>query len=186
VVNVTVYALPPRQNIGLPTFDVTTHGDVYRPLSPMLLGPVPLYSGRWSQTMENAWQFAKLYPAHSSNMDQYWPWAQAGWDDTYAHRYPMGKGARSLCSLWAGDRLDYVAARQRIYIPLYAQAVRFHALAMLAALRIEHAQYGSIVLRDFDAYDHRALGYSWSDVISDPDRKMGHGFVLAMMLEGVL
>jgi hypothetical protein len=48
------------------------------------------------------------------------------------------------------------------------------------------AEAGDIVLQDFDAYDHRALGYSWDDVINDPDRKMGHGFVLAMMIEGVL
>jgi hypothetical protein len=34
--------------------------------------------------------------------------------------------------------------------------------------------------------DHRARGYSWEDVINDPDRKMGRGFVLAMMIEGVL
>jgi hypothetical protein len=182
---VTVYVLPPRQHTDLPVFDVTTHGDVYRPLSPMLLGPVPLYSGMWSVTMENAWQFAKLYPQHR-DMDSYWPWAQAGWGDTYAHRYPMGKDARPLCSLWAGNELGYVDARKRIYIPLYAQAVRFHALALLAALKLEHIRYGNIVLRDFDAYDHRSIGRTWDDVISDPQRKMGHGFVLAMMIEDVL
>lgn len=182
----TVYVLPPGHSTGLVTFDVTTHGNAFRPLSPMLLGPVQLYSYRWSQNMENAWQFAKLYPAHRNAMDQYWPWAQAGWADAYAHRYPMGKGARPLYSLWAGDELDYVTARKRIYIPLYAQAARFHALALVAALRVEHARYGDIVIQDFDAYSHRELGYSWDDVVNDPDRKMGHGFVLAMMIEGVL
>jgi hypothetical protein len=48
------------------------------------------------------------------------------------------------------------------------------------------AQQQDLVLVDFDAYDHRALGYSWADVMNDPERKMGHGFVLAMMIEGVL
>jgi hypothetical protein len=42
------------------------------------------------------------------------------------------------------------------------------------------------VLRDFDAYDHRSLGYTWGDVMNDPHRKMGHGFVLAMMIGNVL
>ena len=43
----TVYVLPPHvaRNSDLPVYDVTTHGSTYRDLSPMLLGPVPLYGG---------------------------------------------------------------------------------------------------------------------------------------------
>lgn len=164
--------------------DVTTHGQQYRPLSPMLLGPVPLYGGMWSRTMENAWQFAKFYALHHETVN-YWPWARAGWDNPRAVRYPMGRGAKPLFSLWAGEELGYIEARKRIYAPLYAQAVRFHQLELFLNLR-ERARLGDIVITDFDAYDHRALGYSWDDVMNDPDRKMGHGFVLAMMLEGVL
>ena len=98
----------------------------------------------------------------------------------------MGKGARPLHSLWAGEQLDYITARLRIYVPLYAQAVRMHALAAYGALKVEHARHGDIGLTDYDAYDHQRIGYSWDDVRKDPGRKMGHGFVLAMMLEGVL
>ena len=187
----TVVVLPPAAaaRSGLPAFDVTTHGGAYRPLSPMLLGPVPLYGGLWSRTMENAWQYAKWYPRHAEG-DDYWPWARAGWDNPRGVRYPLGKGARPLCSLWAGRPLDYVTARQRIYIPLYAQAVRMHQLDLFSALEAECARAAlggrDIALQDFDAYDHRALGYSWADVLNDPERKMGHGFVLAMMIEGVL
>ena len=184
----SVYVLPPgqAQERGLPAYDITTHGEIFRPLSPMLLGPVPLYSEMWSLNMENAWQYAKLYFEHQHNMAAYWAWAQAGWNNPRAVRYPMGKGARPLYSLWAGERLDYITARHRIYVPLYAQAVRMHALAAFGALKVEQARYGDIALTDFDAYNHWALGYSWADVMNDPDRKMGHGFVLAMMLEGVL
>jgi hypothetical protein len=180
----TVYVLPPGQvPAGLPAYDVTTRGGPFRPLSPMLLGPVPLYGGLWSRTMENAWQYAKYYPEHAGS--GYWPWALAGWDNPRAVRYPLGKGARPLHSLWAGDKLDYITARKRIYAPLYAQAVRFSQLDLFLNLRAG-AMTNDIVITDFDAYDHRALGYSWNDVINDPDRKMGHGFVLAMMIEGVL
>lgn len=178
----TVYVLPPHTHTPLPVFDVTTHGSAYRPLSPMLLGPVMLYGGYWSRTMENAWQYAKLYQEHAHD---YWTWAQAGWDNPHAVRYPLGKGARPLHTLWAGDKLDYTAARKRVYIPLYAQAVRFGQLNLFLNLRAE-TRCQDIAIRDFDAYDHRALGYSWDDVINDPDRKMGHGFVLAMMIEGFL
>lgn len=178
----TVYVIP-HHAITQPApgaFDVTTHGQQYRPLSPMLLGPVMLYDGLWSRTMENAWQYSKVYQGCV-----YWPWARAGWDNPRAVRYPMGRGTRPLYSLWAGDRLDYIAARKRIYIPLYVQAVRFYQGTLLKVLR-SLAYGGDIVITDFDAYDHRALGYSWDDVINDPDRKMGHGFVLAMMLEGII
>jgi hypothetical protein len=181
----SVYVMPPGQAADhMQVLDVTTHGNQYRPLSPMLLGPVPLYGGYWSRTMENAWQYAKMYPGYE-DPGVYWPWALAGWDNPRGIRYPMRKGARPLYSLWAGDQLDYVSARKRIYAPLYAQAVRFCQLNLFLALR-SLARQADIGIRDFDAYDHRALGYSWDDVINDPDRKMGHGFVLAMMIEGVL
>jgi hypothetical protein len=181
---VTVLPLSVRTD-GRAVFDVTTAGGYpYRALSPMLLGPVPLYAGMWSRNMENAWQFAKVYAGYETP-DVYWPWAQRGWDSDRAVRYPMGRGTKPLYSLWAGDRLGYVTARRRIYVPLYAQAVRMHALDTYLQLRSLACQ-GDVVLRDFDAYDHRALGYSWDDVMDDPDRKMGHGFVLAMMIERYL
>jgi len=180
----TVYVLPPWVPSDLPSFDVTTHdGNGWRGFSPMLLGPVMLYHGLWSRTVENGWQYAKVYPGYDN--ESYWPWAQAGWDNPRGVRYPMGKGAVPLHSAWAAERLGYIAARWQDYIPLYVQAVRFYQLNLLIALK-QHASQGDIVIRDFDAYDHRALGYTWEDVIADPDRKMGHGFVLAMMLDGAL
>lgn len=185
----TVTVIPPGQAFSRaddPRFyaDVTTHGSEFRALSPMLLGPVPLYAGMCSRTMENAWQYAKVYPGYESAA-AYWPWARAGWDNPRAVRYPMGKGAKPSYSLWAGDEFGYTEARRRIYAPVYAQAVRFGPLNLFLGLR-RQAREGDVVLIDFDAYDHRALGYSWDDVINDPERKMGHGFVLAMMIEGVL
>lgn len=184
----TVCVIPPGEAFSRPGdprvfCDVTTHGHEWRALSPMLLGPVPLYSGMWSRTMENAWQYAKVYPQY--RYDGYWPWARAGWDNPRAVRYPMGKGAKPLHALWAGDELGYISARRRVYAPVYAQAVRFGPLNLFLRLRMM-ARQDEVVLIDFDAYDHRALGYSWDDVINDPDRKMGHGFVLAMMIEGMI
>jgi hypothetical protein len=36
---------------------------------------------------------------------------------------------------------------------------------------------------DFDAYDHKYEKLTYEQVINDPTRKMGHAFVLAMMLD---
>jgi hypothetical protein len=41
---------------------------------------------------------------------------------------------------------------------------------------------GDLTLRDFDGYDHVAQGKSLKDVLLDPNKKMGHAFVLALML----
>jgi hypothetical protein len=57
--------------------------DFGRSLSPFLLGPAPLYDEMFSKTMENAWQYAKVYPEFANENDDptedYWTWAHAGW-----------------------------------------------------------------------------------------------------------
>lgn len=168
-----------------------------RGLSPFILGPCPLYKGFVAKNVENAWQFSKLYEEHAEwrgeiggDMDAvptkaYWRWARKGWKDTKAHRYPMGKGARPICSVWHSEErryrpLGYVQARKAIYGPVYANAVvGTEAWKKLKKLyRVE----SELILLDFDAYDHKASGKTCTDVLNDPDKKMGHAFVLAMLL----
>jgi len=74
-----------------------------------------------------------------------------------------------------------VQARKRIYVPLYLRAVS--SSDSWKRLKDEHAANEDLVLWDFDAYDHRALGMTYQDVLNSAARKMGHAFVLAMMLE---
>lgn len=181
-----IKVLPRFVKSELPSIDVTSSGGNGSKFSPFLLGPVMLYDGLWSKNMENGWQYAKVYQQHENGELDYWKWAEEGWNSPRAVRYPMGKGAKPLNSMWAGERLGYIEARRRIYIPLYSQAVRFYSYEAFLDLK-DFAFYNKdIVIRDYDAYDHHALNYSWEDVINDPSRKMGHGFVLAMMLENYL
>ena len=44
----------------------------------------------------------------------------------------------------------------------------------------------TLVLRDFDSYNHIKLGMSAQDVLKNEHRKFGHGFVLMFMLMGLL
>lgn len=160
-------------------------------LSPFLIGPCPLYDGYAARNMENLWQFSKVYADQVDEAGDpsiaWWEWARRGWADGWAYRYPRGKGARPLYSVWNGERYGYIEARKRIYLPAYRDAVRqreaFDKLETLAAQMADQRQ--TLWLRDFDGYDHRALGMTWHDVIHCETRKMGHAFVLAMMLEGV-
>lgn len=159
-----------------------------RQLSPFLLGPVDLYAGLIAKNVENAWQFSKIYACHvDSNGDpnqDYWMWATKGWQDTYAHRYPMGKGSIPLYSLWNKEKLSYIDARKKIYIPAYSKAVaKTEGFQYLQKL---YTNGNDLYLIDFDAYDFRSLNMSYEDVINCKERKMGHAFVLAMMLDGFI
>jgi hypothetical protein len=167
--------------------DTTSRSKIWtRGLSPFFCGSVDLYDDYVSQNVENAWQFSKVYAKHVDGQenptDEYFKWAVAGWEDTWAHRYPAGKGAVPLYSWWDGEKLGYIEARKKIYAPLYAKAVATtEAYKKLAEL---HEAGGNLWLRDFDGYDFRKLGLTYKEVLNNPQRKMGHAFVLAMMLDG--
>ena len=162
--------------------------DWSRSLSPFYCGPVKLYDKYKSINMENAWQFAKVYEYYLEEDgtvgERYFNWAQDGWNDIKAHRYPMGKDTKPLYSIWDGEKLTYVEARKKIYIPLYAGVVR--KTFAFDKLKKMHEEGQDLYLWDFDGYDHKACNLTFDQVINDPNRKMGHAFVIAMLLEGYL
>lgn len=160
--------------------DRATWGHAFSPFS---LGPVNLYGGFTSKNMENGWQYAKVYQDHLDHAGNpspaYWAWATDGWKMMRAVRYPRGKGARPAYSFWNGEKLGYIEARKRIYFPLYRDAIR--ATEAFNQL-VRQARSRTIVLWDFDGYDHEQQGMSLADVLTNEARPMGHAFVLKAML----
>lgn len=157
-------------------------------LSPFFLGPVECYGGLSAMQVENAWQYAKVYKMHvdadGNPTDQYFTWRDYGWKKEKADRYPAGKGMKPEYSWWDGQKLSYVEARRKVYIPIYAKAVaKSRAYEMLKTI---YDAKGAVTLWDFDGYDHRKRGMTYQQVVDNPNLKCGHAFVLAMMLEGVL
>lgn len=155
-----------------------------RGLSPFYLGPVYLYNGNIAQNVENAWQFSKVYSCHTdvkgNPTEEYWIWAKEGWSKKEAIRYPFGKDKKPEYSLWDGKKLSYIEARKVIYIPLYIKAVvPSEAFKKLKAI---HQNKRKLYLLDFDGYDYLANGDTLKDVLENPNKKMGHAFVLAMLL----
>ena len=158
---------------------------IYKELSPFILPAPP------SLNFENLWQYSKVYQCHLWNgepSEQWYEWRDDGWGQKRAVRYPMGKGAKPEYSYWNGEKLGYIEARKQIYAPIYAENV-----ATTDSYRILREQYNEcnlrskeLILLDFDAYDHTHLGMSLVDVINNPNRKMGHAFVLIMLLTGML
>lgn len=158
-----------------------------RGLSPFFVGPIDLYDGYVAQNLENAWQFSKVYEYYTTNGEpdaEYFKWAQKGWQDTRAHRYPMERGAKPLYSYWAGKKLSYVEARKQIYIPLYAKAVG--KTTAFKKLQEVYEKEENIYLWDFDAHNLTPGTFTYEDLINNPNIKVGHAYVLAMMLENKL
>ena len=169
--------------------------------SPFYLGPVECYDGLVSQTFERAWQCAKVYPwtrdaDGNPNADYFaWRdemWAMKGFEDKMSIRFPVGKENVGKCcyAWWKVDgefrKLDYIDGRKYIYLPLYAKAVvKTEAYRRLVELRDSGK---NLMLIDFDGYNihHPKYNFTYNDAIHCPILKMGHGFVLAMLLEGLI
>lgn len=167
--------------------DTTSNSGLYRELSPFVLPAPP------AKNFENLWQFSKVYKKYIMPIDgypdaSYYKWRDVGYANPIAVRYPMGKGAIPEYSLWHEEKLDYIQARKKIYAPEYAKNVIItDSYASLESLYSVCNQEGrELILLDYDAYDHIALGMTLRDVINNPNRKMGHAFVLIMMLTGTL
>ena len=86
-----------------------------------------------------------------------------------------------MYSFWDGNKLSYINARKKIYAPLYSEAVE--KTDAFKKLKEMHESGEEIWLWDFDGYDFRKKNMTYEEVLNNPKRKMGHAFVLAMMLE---
>jgi len=185
-----IYVIGPKYPTpeGAKIINTTSRSDNWsKGLSPFFAGPVDLYDGYTSVNVENAWQFSKCYEYYLDDGEpgeRYFKWAQDGWNDIKAHRYPMGKDAVPLYSYWDGEKLSYIEARKKIYIPLYSKAVQ-KTFAFQQLKKISETGE-DLYLWDFDGYNHKALGLTFEQVINDPNMKMGHAFVIAMILEGYI
>lgn len=167
--------------------DTTSNTHIlYSQLSPFVLQAPP------AKNFENLWQFSKVYKEHLGvtglPTPEWYKWREVGWNDPIARRYPMGKGRKPEYSMWKGKQLGYIEARKRIYALEYAKnVIKTKSFKILREQYTECILYNkTMVLLDYDAYDHLELGMTLIDVINNPKRKMGHAFVLIMMLMGKL
>lgn len=159
--------------------------DFCKELSPFLLGPVDLYDGYVSKKMENAWQYTKVYEKFTDNgepTDSYFFWFYNGITKNSADRYPMGRGAKPLYSLWDGEKLDFVNARKKIYIPLYSKLARETSAFLRLKELYERGQ--DFCLWDYDCWslDTRPM----EKILNDSKISVGHGYILKWMLEGLI
>ena len=108
-----------------PVMNPLAHRDLWKlsPLSTVEDGvAVPGLPGVRSMTVENAWQFLKIWPDEDGWQED---GAMAAFESTCAIRYPRGKATKAVGHYWGedGSVLDYVEARRRIYCPCYVSAL---------------------------------------------------------------
>ena len=164
--------------------DTTSKSGQWKDLSPFFLGPYIMPNGQVSQNFENLWQYAKVYKKFTDEKGnptpEYFTWAKSGWDNPRAVRYPMGRGAIPEYSLWKEQHLGYIEARKAIYGPIYAELVqRTDAYKDLKKI---YEESELVILRDYDGYNHDKLNMSLTEVVNNPKKKMGHAFVIKMLL----
>jgi hypothetical protein len=165
--------------------DVTSQGkDDFRFLSPFLLEP----TGGQAKNVENLWQYSKLYKEYADTAGNpttaFYTWRDAGFAKNIADRYPRGKGAKPLCSIWHGEKLDYLSARRKIYEPQYRAAALAHCSGQIEKLKQMTQIYRDIYLFDFDGYDHLAYDMTLAEVGRNVERPMGHAFIVASLITG--
>lgn len=195
---------------------------VKEPLSPYVL------ANEQGHLLENIWQFSKVYERveeqeiHLSSKHPnsriiwehpaevhiesgaltpaYFDWREKGMRNAYAVRYPNGFQGRHKClySFWEGEKLDYVAARKKIYCGEYARLAP-PTKAFKELYSALHERGENLLLIEVDGPDP-TLTYPPYDQIStanpcmimneknirllvnDEKKPFGHGFVLAALL----
>lgn len=188
----TIYVVGPRDKVpeGAKLIDVTTRGK--SPFSPMY-NPCdyPIRATR----MENAWQYSKVYEEHDDNgkpNKKWYEWREKGLKKPWADRYPMGKGHKPLyawmeleffhmMSKYRTRPMGYIEARHDLYIPLYKNMLKnvekeLEQLTKLCSMT-------DVALWDYDGY---LTDDSFATILNNPDKKMGHAFVLREVIKGRL
>lgn len=161
-------------------------------LSPFYLGPITVNPTGNEEIhvnkFENAWQYLKVYEdqydVESDTIKPNWfEWANDGFRNKQAVRFPRGKGAKPLFSINNGQKMGYIEARLKIYAPLYEDCVRRYAANEYAILKRMCEDGEKLALFDFDGYAHYSKNLSLEDVMYNEKKKMGHSFVLMSMME---
>ena len=133
-----------------------------------------------SKTVENAWQFLKVWPEEDG-----WNEAEAltAFGSDCAIRYPRGRGKKAIGHHWheTGELIDYVEARQRIYLPLYLKMLELPDRVEIIERLKNQAAIKPVSIWDFDSYGIKAVGLTnIFDTIFYEKRPFAHAFIVAI------
>ena len=144
------------------------------------------YKGFWC--FENYWQSGKVFEDVPHSVSLKW------WRDLKrpARRYPNSKGKRVLYSLFNGEKMDYITARRKVYLPEYLALIQGQGTAQIWRARADQGE--TIVIYDFDGprqSDHSPICLEVSremlrERLNDPTHPFGHGYIVAGYMARVI
>ncbi len=163
--------------------DVSHQAEIWtRRLAPRFLGPVSLYSDYKARTVENGYQYTKVFEHHTGKLGlptkEYLIWAEKGWKRLKCDEDLINK--EPLYYYWYGQKLDKFEAREYILIPLYTHAVMREGSFFERLKRFYYKHDKCIVLYDEHGYNRDNLSYK--EIINN-DKPFSHVFILANLLE---
>ena len=141
---------------------------------------VPGLFGVRSMTVENAWQFLKIWPEEDGWQEDI---ASEAFRSTCAIRYPRGKRVKAIGHHWGEDCsvLDYVEARRRIYCPCYLEMLRLPDRVELIDRLRAGAERQPVCVWDPDSYDIAEHGMSdIAEAITCTAKPFAHAFLVAL------
>lgn len=192
--------------------DVTSRNrdpQVVKDLSPLFIGPVVSSDGLVAKTFENLWQYSKVYPKiynednkvvpgvdiNGEPTKDFWDWRKRFFNkDGKGDRHPAFPSTirHKDCQycvyynngVW--EHLNYVQSRKKIYVPEYAKLVVETETFKNLKKRVDNGE--KIALVDFDAWNYYGPKLDQTttikDVVNNPAFKVGHGYVIKMLLQG--
>ena len=129
-----IYVLPQFKTVPHSGLCISTTSSVgqWRELSPFILSAAP------AKRFENLWQYSKVYAGqvdgNGNPTNEWFWWRREGFYDETAHRYPMGKGAIPLYSIYpqaydnrVTEHLGYIEARKTIIEAIEAGEVEIES-----------------------------------------------------------
>jgi len=194
-------------------FDVTSAGhdpQFVKDLSPFFIGPVTASDGEVASTFESFWQYGKVYPLIYdadkkvvAGVDEkgdptpaFWDWRKRFYASTTKKevRHPAfppkihHRDCLYMVYFEEGKlkKLNYVESRKKIYIPEYAKLIVNTPSYKKLKEMVEKGE--KIGLADFDCWNYYGkdldLPVTMAQAVNDPNHKVGHSYVIKMLLQG--
>lgn len=180
-------------------------------MSPLFIGPCVSSDGLVAQTFEDLWQYGKVYPKiydenkkivagideNGNPTPEFYEWRKRFYalkkDKGDRHpAFPSSIRHRDCKYMVYFDengnleKLDYVTSRKKVYIPEYAKLVV--NTDSFKELKKQYESGAKIALCDFDAWNYYGPNLDQDvtiiDVVNNPQFKVGHGYVIKMLLQG--
>jgi hypothetical protein len=153
----------------------------FSPMTPIEGG----YKGYWN--FESYWQSGKVFeniPAEKTK--KYWKELKEP-----KRRYPNSKGKNVLYSLFNGEKMDYITARKKVYIPEYYKLIKNNDVLLYWKNMLKKGN--NLIIYDFDGPRNlngevmclELTEELLKEKINNPRFPFGHGYIVGATILGI-